>query len=53
MIVQHVITNSSNRDNKYSNHNSNKGDITPVTKAVARKFILMQITRARVANTFH
>jgi hypothetical protein len=46
MIVQYVITNSSNQDNH------NKGDITPVIKAAARKSTLMQITRARAVNGF-
>jgi hypothetical protein len=39
--------------NKYSNNHNNKGDTTNVTKAVARKSILMQITRPKAANGFH
>jgi NADPH-dependent curcumin reductase CurA len=42
----------SNSSKDSSNHN--KDDIINVTKAVVRKFILMQITaRAKAANGFH
>jgi hypothetical protein len=50
-----IIVNSSNHySNKYnkSRHN-NKSDIINVTKGVARKSVLMQITRAKAANGFH
>jgi hypothetical protein len=61
MIVQcGGISRSSNKDNHNNHINSNnhrshnnKDDIINVTKAVARKSILMQITaRAKAANGF-
>jgi hypothetical protein len=45
MIVQHGGNNNSS--------NQNKGATTNASKAAARKSILMQITKARVANSFH
>jgi hypothetical protein len=32
---------------------TNEGDIINVTKAVAQRSTLMQITRVKAANTFH
>jgi hypothetical protein len=53
MIVQcgRVITSSKNNPINYNS--KPKGDIINVTKAAARKSILMQITKAKVANTSH
>jgi hypothetical protein len=52
-----VSSTNLNLNNYSSNHNhnnsQNKGDIINVTKAVVRKSILMQITRAKAANGFH
>jgi hypothetical protein len=49
----HNNSNRSNKDN-LNNHNKHKDDIINVTKVVATKSILMQITaRAKAANTFH
>jgi hypothetical protein len=57
MIVLFEETNhNSNKDSKHNKDNQSnhsKDDITPVTKAVARKSILMQIPKARAANGFH
>jgi len=56
MIVQHeeISHNNSNEDSNHSNHiNSSKGTTINVTKAVVRKSILMQTTRAKAANSFH
>jgi hypothetical protein len=52
MIVQHEESNS-NPNYLISSSNTKTSDIFNVTKAVARKSILMQIARAKVANGFH
>jgi hypothetical protein len=56
MIIQRgEISSRSNKDS--SNHNNSrysKDDIINVTKAAAKRSILMQITaRAKLANSFH
>jgi hypothetical protein len=55
MIVQYREISRSNHTNKdkYSNRRHNKGAITCAIKAVVKKSILMQITKARAANSFH
>jgi hypothetical protein len=64
MIVQYgrVVSNTNlNNYNNYnlnnynysSSHRHNKGGTINVTKAVAMKSTLMQITRVKVANGFH
>jgi hypothetical protein len=51
MIVQYgEISHSSNN---HSNHNKRKGAIYNVRRVVEAKSILMQIARAKAANTFH
>jgi hypothetical protein len=55
MIVQRGEISRCNNNSKDSNCNSNhnnKDDIC-VTKAVARRSILMQIAKVRAANSFH
>jgi hypothetical protein len=50
------ISRSKDNSSKGSNHSSrrhNKDDTLNVAKAVVRKSILMQITRAKAANGFH
>jgi hypothetical protein len=47
------LNNYSSNHNHNHNNSQNKGDIINVTKAVVRKSILMQITRAKVGNGFH
>jgi hypothetical protein len=51
MIVHRETVLKSNRSND-NNNRHNKGDIINVTKAVARKSILMQIIKARAASGF-
>jgi hypothetical protein len=43
---------NSNKDNR-NGSKRNKDDIINITKAVARKSTLMQITRVKAANGFH
>src|SRR4051794_17560090 len=58
MIVQYEEisrsnnNNNSSKDSNQSNHNHNKDDIINVTKAAARKSILIQIAKAKAANSF-
>jgi hypothetical protein len=57
MIVLYVgviVNGSNNRNNHINNNNNrNKDDTTNVTKGVARKSILMQIAKAKLANGSH
>jgi hypothetical protein len=51
MIVQHEQ--SSSNPNYLTSSSIKKSDTFNVTKAVARKSILMQIPKARAVNSFH
>jgi hypothetical protein len=49
---EHASNHSRSNSNHYSSRSTKKGDVISVTKAAARKSILMQITRLRAANGF-
>jgi hypothetical protein len=58
IVLYGIMVNSNSNRSNHSNHNLNHNrhnidDIIIVVKAVARKSILMQITKIRAASLFH
>jgi ribosomal protein S17 len=53
VLYGRVVSSTNNLNNHNRNNSQNKGDIINVTKAAARKSILIQPARVKAANTFH